>query len=267
MNDVHRQMDAEPVADAASAEPEPTNPVHEVLTICGIATAANRATLINIEGLDCVEAFASMNSDFDITEMVKRMASRPIAAARRLILVTTQITRLQALVYWVKDPDKRGLQAVLEMWAQEVSLAPMARKESNNNHDKVDINITDPCKYQTDACWDNWQIGFVNKLSATMGAAKVLIDYIVCPELDDNNALFFDDDNAWTWIQSFDCTAYGGKAWLAPVAHYDGTGELNKCVKKAKEEISCLHYKNERMLPFEKFVTKLKENFHVFVKR
>jgi hypothetical protein len=257
LNDVHRQMDAEPVADAASAEPEPTNPVHEVLTICGIATAANRATFINIEGLDCVEAFASMNSDFDITEMVKRMASRPIAAARRLILVTRQITRLQALVYWVKDPDKRGLQAVLEMWAQEVSLAPMARKESNNNHDKVDINITDPCKYQTDACWNNWQIGFVNKLSATMGAAKVLIDYIVCPELDDDNALFFDDDktrryqmplegenfkrnnrlvfqilklaciksNAWTWIQSFDCTAYGGKAWLAPVAHYDGTGE------------------------------------------
>jgi hypothetical protein len=55
MNDVHMQMDDEPVIDAADAESEPPNPVHEVLTICGIATAANCTTLTNIEGLDSVE--------------------------------------------------------------------------------------------------------------------------------------------------------------------------------------------------------------------
>ncbi len=108
-------MDAEPVINAADAEPEPPNPVHEVLTICGITTAANRATLINIEGLDSVEA-ASMNGDSEVTEMAKRMATRPNAAVRRLILGTMQIMRLQVLVYWVKDHDKRGLQAVPEMW-------------------------------------------------------------------------------------------------------------------------------------------------------
>jgi hypothetical protein len=73
--------------------------------------------------------------------------------------------------------------------------------------------------------------------------------------------------NAWIWIQSFDCTANDRKAWLALVAHYDGTGELNKCVEKAKDkEISCFHYKDEKVIPFEKFVTKLKENFHVLSK-
>ena len=45
-------MDAEPFINAADAEPEPPNPVHEILTICGIAAAANCATLIDIEGLD-----------------------------------------------------------------------------------------------------------------------------------------------------------------------------------------------------------------------
>jgi hypothetical protein len=68
--------------------------------------------------------------------------------------------------------------------------------------------------------------------------------------------------NAWTWIQSFDRTPHGRKAWLALVAHYDGTSELNKRVEKAKEEISRLHYKDEKVFPFEKFITKLKENFH-----
>jgi hypothetical protein len=52
MNDAHPQMDVEPVIDAANAEPEPPNPVHDMLTICGIANAATCTTFINIEGLD-----------------------------------------------------------------------------------------------------------------------------------------------------------------------------------------------------------------------
>jgi hypothetical protein len=72
--------------------------------------------------------------------------------------------------------------------------------------------------------------------------------------------------NAWTWIQSFEHTATGRKTWLAPVAHYVDTGELNKRVKKAKEEISRLLYKVKKVFPLEKFVTTLNENFHVLSK-
>ena len=53
---------------------------------------------------------------------------------------------------------------------------------------------------------------------------------------------------------------------MALVAHYDGTGELKKLVEKANEEISCLHYKDKKVFPFEKFVTKLTENFHMLSK-
>jgi hypothetical protein len=56
-----------------------------------------------------------MNGDPNVTEMAKQMASRPNTAAGRVIPGTMQIKRLQALVYWVKDHDKRGLQAVPEM--------------------------------------------------------------------------------------------------------------------------------------------------------
>ena len=155
-------MDAEPVIDAADSEPEPPHPVHEVLSICGIATAANRATLKNIEGLDSVEACVSTNGDSNIMEMAKRMATRPNVAAGRLILGIMQIKTLRASVYWVKDYNKRSLQAVPEMWTQEVMFAAMARKESDHNLDKVDIDIFNPGKCQTDSGWDNWQIGFVN---------------------------------------------------------------------------------------------------------
>ncbi|KAI2498915.1 hypothetical protein MHU86_15543 [Fragilaria crotonensis] len=72
--------------------------------------------------------------------------------------------------------------------------------------------------------------------------------------------------DAWTWIQDCDRTANGRKAWLALVEHYDGSGELNKRVERAKEEIARLHYKDEKVFPFEKYVTKHKENFYVLEK-
>ena len=72
----------------------------------------------------------------------------------------------------------------------------------------------------------------------------------------------------WTWIQ--DCcnrTANGRKAWLASVEHFDGSGKLSKCVKQAKEEIARHHYKDKGVVfPFEKYGTKLKENFYVLEK-
>jgi hypothetical protein len=80
-----------------------------------------------------------------------------------------QIKRLLALVFWVKDHDKLNLQAVPEMWTQEVTmLAAMARKESDLNPNKVDINIIEPGKCQTNAGWDN----FCHQTKCNYGSRK-----------------------------------------------------------------------------------------------
>jgi len=295
---------AEPVVPEP-LEPEPVievdvpeeDPVHRVLEVCGITNNTARRTFINIEGLSNIEAFGAMSGDSDVTEMAKRMASRSSAATGRVILGTMQIKRLQALVYWVKDCTNRGLDVDPDMWTPEEMASAMDRKESEYNYGKIDIDLIEPGKCQTDFAWDNWQIAFVNKLSATMGAAKFPIDYIVRPEIDDDYEPMADDEerryqipltgenfkrdnklvytllksaciktDAWTWIQSYDRTSNGRQAWLALVAHYDGTGELNKRVERAKEEISRLHYKDEKVFPFERYVTKLKENFYILSK-
>ena len=52
----------------------------------------------------------------------------------------------------------------------------------------------------------------------------------------------------------------------ALIAHYDGAGELNKHVERAKDEIARLHYKDKKVFPFERYVTKLKESFFVLAK-
>jgi hypothetical protein len=79
------------------------------------------------------------------------MATRSNAAAGRLILGTMQSKRLQASAYWVKDHDKCVLQAVPEMWTQEVKLATIKRKESDHNLDKANSDIINSSKCQTDA--------------------------------------------------------------------------------------------------------------------
>ena len=136
-------MGAEPVAaaGAVAADVEPPNPVHDVLLTCGVTNAAHRDVFMEIEGLDSIAAFAAMSGDTDVTKMAKRMASRPNAAAGRVILDTMQIKRLQALlVYWVKeDYDKREMEAGPKLWTAEVINTVMERKESEHYYGKVEI--------------------------------------------------------------------------------------------------------------------------------
>jgi hypothetical protein len=253
---------------------------------------------IQVDGIDSLEAFGALSGDSDVTEMAKRMAARTVNAGR-VILGTMQIKRVQALVFWVKDHEKRQVKIDPEMWNAEELCATLARKEADHNFEKIDIDIVDPGKCQTDFGWDAWQIAFMNKLNATMRAAKVPLAYVVCPEIEARIYVFEDEqeermyqmplsgenfkrDNklvynmlksaciktdTWTWIQDHDKSSNGRKAWLALVGHsYDGTGELNKRLEHAKEEISRLHYKDEQAFPFERFVTKLKENFFILCK-
>jgi hypothetical protein len=91
-------------------------------------------TFISVEGLDLLSAFTQLNGDSDITEMAKRMAAWP-SATGRMILGTMQIKRLQALVYWVKDHDKRrGLKAQPDLCDNKAMIEAMERKEAKHNN-------------------------------------------------------------------------------------------------------------------------------------
>jgi hypothetical protein len=286
-------------ADGAAPPVPEEDPIHGVLRTCGVTLLGARMAFINVEGLDSLSAFTQLNGDVDVTEMAKRMSTRP-ANAGRVILGTIQIKRIQALVHWVKDHDKRGLIPQPELWDEDAMNEAMSNKEAELNYGKIDVGSIDPGKCRTDHGWDNWQIAFANKLNATLGAAKVPIDYIIRTEHDDldHEMLFMEDDelrkyqmplegqnfkhdnrlvykmlkaacvdtDAWAWIESNDPSADGRKAWLALINHYDGYGELNKRIQRSKMELMKLHYKDEKVFQFEKYVTKLKEQFRVLEK-
>jgi hypothetical protein len=280
-------------AAVGNAPPEPLpppvppvviNPIHGVLQVCGVNALASRDIFIFTEGLDSMEAFSLLSGDGDVTEMAKRMSSRSVNAGW-VILGTMHIKRIQALVFWVKDLAKRGISPDPDEWDADEMAKAMERKEADSNFDKVEVDLIHPGKCQTEFGWDAWQIAFMNKLSATMGTAKVPVSYVVCPDIE-LSYVFQDEDeermyqmpltgenfkrdtkliysmlkaacvktDAWTWIQDHDKSANGRQAWLSLVQHYDGTGELNKRIEQAKEEMNRLHYKDEKSYPFELYI-------------
>ena len=145
-----------------------------------MSLAASRDVFIEVEGLNTIEAFGALSSDGDVTEMVaKRMASRTTNAGRVIVRGTMQIKRIQALVFWVKDHERRQMEIEPNNWNEEELRAMLARKEADQNFEKLDIDIVDPGKCQTDFGWDAWQSAFTNKLSATMGAANVPLAFVI----------------------------------------------------------------------------------------
>jgi hypothetical protein len=83
-----------------------------------------------------------------------------------------QIKRIQALVFWVKDHERRQMDIEPNTWNEEELRATLARKEADQNFEKIDIDIVDPGKCQTDFGWDAWQIAFANKLQCFNGGSK-----------------------------------------------------------------------------------------------
>lgn len=89
-------LEAEPFTEAPDQAPVVgLNPVHNILALCGVASAAARRTFIEIEGLATIDAFATLNGDNDVTEMAMHMASRSSVATGRVILGTMQIKRFK----------------------------------------------------------------------------------------------------------------------------------------------------------------------------
>jgi hypothetical protein len=70
-----------------------------------------------------------------------------------------QIKRVQALVFWVKDHEKRQVAIDPGMWDSDQLYSTLVRKEAEHIFEKINIDIVlDPGKCQTDFGWDGWQI-------------------------------------------------------------------------------------------------------------
>jgi len=258
----------------------PIDNLHAVFAMCGITDEATRTNIINQEGFTQLEDLGVLETDTDVSEMAKRMATRTQAEGR-VLLGTVVIKRLQTLVWWVRDQQKRGL----TLDAADFDAAAMSQasemKTLRRERAEKEPSITDLGKFDPDD-FDSHEDAFLNLLAQSFGVLREPLRYIVRPEaapaefatteeermyqfpltggsfeLDNQTVYrklkaFLIDSPGWAWIEPHDTVENGRAAYIAWTEHYNGEGELSKRTAMAKSKLDNLHYKNERSMSFER---------------
>jgi hypothetical protein len=260
-----------------------------VFTVCGIGPQGVRIQIATNEGFVDLADLGTMEGDKDVLEMAKRLSTRTVADGR-VLLGTVQIKRLQALVWWVRDHQRRGLVLVAADFDIDAMNAAMTSKSVEKERGTTDASIKDLSKFDPDD-FDIHEDAFLNLLAQTSGAVKESIRYIVRAQvvpavfIDDREERMyqmaltgpgFDEDNravfrllksyligtaGWAWIEPMNARENGRAAFWAWCDHYNGQGELSKRTSLAKSRVESLHYKNEQSMSFEKYTELLTKCF------
>jgi hypothetical protein len=151
--------------------------LHAVFAMCGIPDAATRTLIMNREEFNQLNDLGVLETDTDVTEMAKRMASRTQAKGR-VLLGTVIIKRLQTLVWWIRDHQMRGL----PLNANEFTVATMASaakmKTLRCEMTDSEPSVKDLSKFDPDD-FDAHEDAFLNLLAQSYGVLKELLRYIV----------------------------------------------------------------------------------------
>jgi hypothetical protein len=202
--------------------------------------------------------------------------------------------RLCGLVYWVKDKIRRGILIDPYDFTENTLIEALQEQEGEDLADTVDAKL--PQKF-TPEKWIQWEIELTNYLSTKKGIRGIPLAYIIRPDLKPNEIIAPDDitrqeiyaaplegvtynkrDNntvwgilrsctmatpAWEWIKQLEGKSDAREGMLRLRQHYDGPDKRKARISDAENDINKAHYKAERRLSFEKYVTKLTGAFQV----
>ena len=156
---------------------DPIEELNAVFAMCGITDAGMRANIIAREGFTQLEDLGVLETDTDVTEMAKRMASRTQAEGR-VLLGTVIIKRLQTLVWWVRDHQKRGLPLVAAEFNAEAMNQASEMKALKRELSDKDPSVADLGKFDPDD-FDAHEDAFLNLLAQSYGVLREPLRYVV----------------------------------------------------------------------------------------
>ena len=233
--------------------------LRSVLLVCGIPDiqngAGNRPTVLFIDS----QGFTSMDDlpmlrIKDVPHMIKDHNSVPNQAAR---LGAVQQRKIQALIWWAKDQQRRGLPIVAADWTLAVLRTSIT--QLNIEGPGGDTKVAHPGKVETGHSWTTWDIKWENYLGSMMGASGIPLDYVTRRDMptgwvptNEHDILKYQaiqvgpawetdkmtvyaelkacclDGDGWAWIKAYDANKNGREATVNLRAHYEGDGEVNK---------------------------------------
>jgi hypothetical protein len=148
-----------------------------VFAMCGIPDAVTRTLIMNREGFNQLDDLGVLETNTDVKKFEEKMASRTQAKGW-VLLGTVVIKRLQTLVWWIRDHQKRGL----PLNANKFSVATMASaaemKTLRREMTDSEFLVKDLSKFDPDD-FDAHEDAFLNLLAQSYGVLKEPLRYIV----------------------------------------------------------------------------------------
>ena len=275
--------------------------IRQILTWIGFNNDAERDDIID-DAMTTYDDILCLTIK-DITALATDFGNRT-AANGRVCFGSRRTKKLQSVAFWVKDFYRISLTPTTNeldraSFATELTRA-RAREEVRLQmvaQSDVKSKAASPGPLVSESTWTEWEPKFANYLSVIMGINGVPLSYVIrendLPNRQGPHADFVDETIACTplegesyeadrstvqqYLVSF-TTGEMSEEWIKPLLkkkngrlsmialrnHFAGEGNATRRIAVAETLETSLHYKNERSLPFETFLTKCQKMFTIY---
>ena len=284
----------------SSDEVDEDTPMVQVLIWIGFENDEDQKKVMEHFGED-LEDFIGMTED-DLTEEIKSLGNRR-TAGERLHFGMKRALRFRSVLHWVQDCDRiNELPSIDEfdqlsfLRALEVSMnRATIRKESvKDRQSRAEAAMPDKLKDEKN--WDTFEAELLNMLNIVLGVNGVPLAYVVREKEHEEGTVYnsFDEEciskarltgpsyeadakkvhqfimsrvigeNAEQWLKENVKKADGRLDMEALRHHFRGSGNKSRRIAKATHLMNTLHYRNERALAFNVFISRAKKMFNIF---
>ena len=253
-----------------------------VLSAVGMALSTCGANPYEIYALEVTERLSSLEA-FGRMTLVARLEKRPFP--HNVAMIPTRVVKnIQALCCWAAKAGRQGRAIYYGEFDQDTLATALDDMEiQSKKHTSPEIK---PSNLKEEN-WEEWPLEFPTYLSHIFGKQKAPLDYVIRADLDPGHVFtstrerelygylltgpYFREDNKEvfrllsnlvkyqpaTWIQPYQVSQDGRRAWLALVNHFDGGGQKEKRISKAEAILDTPYYNNERIFSFDSYSAKL----------
>ena len=274
------------------------NSMTQIIWWVGFRTNAQLAAMIN-DGIDSWDSIKMLTTG-DVDSMAKSFGSRT-AATGRVNFGTNRTKFLKAMVNWVQDfyrvsdtPTIVGLNE--NAFKQDLRTAESRDKIRKTLKENTIPSDASPGPLERESKWKEWEDKFVNYLRLHLGASGIPLSYVVRennnPDTSTNTDFisrtitraplsgeYYDADKltvfnfivsfttgqpSGDWVKSTIRQSNGRISMKALRDHFLGEGNATRSLTTAESLRASLHYKNERSITFETFLTQCQRMFNIF---
>jgi hypothetical protein len=275
----------------------------QILHWIGFRTAEQRTNLTQ-DSFGSFEDLKVLN-DKDVSAMASDFGGRT-ANNGRINFGTRRTKSIKATIHWVQDfyrvsecPTIVGLNEHTFKSQLERALARAEIRKTLDGKSSTTSKAADPGPLKTEKQWKEWEEKFINYTRCQLGANGIPLSYVIRenqdPDVSGNHPDFvsktiacaplkgeyYDADKlavfnmvvsfttgqpSGDWIKDTLKYADGRRSMKALCTHFAGEGNASRNVAEADRLQESLHYKSERAMAFETFLTQMQRMFNIYEK-